>query len=53
MTKRVELSGTQLITYEQGWDADNRLIVVTNTVSGEVSNFAYDAGGQRTSDALP
>ena len=47
MTKRVELSGTQLINYEQGWDADNRLVVVTNTVSGEVSNFTYDADGQR------
>ena len=29
MTRRVELSGTQLITFSQGWDAENRLITVT------------------------
>ena len=47
MTQRVELSGTEWITYTQGWDIDNRLIVVTNTVSGAVTRYHYDADGQR------
>jgi len=47
MTRRVELSGTQRMTYTQGWDAENRLSVVTNTVTGLVTRFYYDGDGQR------
>ncbi|MGB9873252.1 MAG: hypothetical protein ACPLYD_16545, partial [Anaerolineae bacterium] len=36
MVLRVEVSGTQRITYTQAWDAENRLAVVTNTVAGQV-----------------
>ena len=32
MTVRVEISGTQRITYTQAWDIDNRLIAVTSTL---------------------
>ncbi len=46
MVLRVEVSGTQRITYTQGWDAENRLVVVTNTVSGAVTRFAYDGDGK-------
>jgi RHS repeat-associated protein len=53
MTQRVELSGTQWVTYTQGWDIDNRLIAVTNTVSGQVSRFYYDADGQRVKRVDP
>jgi RHS repeat-associated protein len=51
--QRVELSGTQWVTYTQGWDIDNRLIAVTNTVSGQVSRFYYDADGQRVKRVDP
>ena len=47
MTTRVELSGTQRITYTQQWDAENRLVVVTNTVTGLVSRFYYDGDALR------
>jgi YD repeat-containing protein len=47
MTQRVELSGTQWVTYTQVWDADNRLVAVTDTVTGEGVRFAYDADGHR------
>jgi len=56
MTRRVELSGTQRMTYTQAWDAENRLSVVTNMVTGLVTRFYYDgdplrfaarAGGKR------
>ena len=49
MTQRVEVSGTQRITYTQGWDVENRLVAVTKTVttSVQVSNFYYDADGKR------
>ena len=33
MTRRVEVSGTEHITYTLAWNAENRLAVVTNTVS--------------------
>ena len=46
MTVRVELSGTQRITYTQAWDIDDRLIAVTSTL-GYTTTFAYDADGQR------
>ena len=50
------ISGTQRMTYTQAWDAENRLSVVTNTVTGLVTRFYYDgdplrfaarAGGKR------
>ena len=56
MTRRVELSSTQRMTYTQGWDAESHLSVVTNTVTGLVTRFYYDgdplrfaarAGGKR------
>jgi RHS repeat-associated protein len=35
------------ITYTQDWDPENRLAVVTNTVSGVVTRFTYDGDGNR------
>jgi len=55
MLTRVEMTplggaqagGSQRITYTQQWDVENRLTVVTNTVSGEVTQFVYDGDGAR------
>jgi RHS repeat-associated protein len=47
MVLRVEISGTQRITYLQGYNAENRLAVVTNTVTGQVTRFVYDGDGNR------
>ena len=47
MVLRVEVSGTQRITYTQEWDAENRLAVVTDTVTGQVTRFVYDGDGNR------
>ena len=47
MTQRVELSGTQWVTYTQAWDIDNKLIAVTNTVSSAVTRYHYNADGER------
>ncbi len=47
MILRVEVSGAQCITYTQEYDAENRLTVVTNTVTGEVVRFVYDGDGKR------
>ena len=47
MTLRVEVSGTQRITYTQEYNAENRLTVVTNTVTGQVTRFVYDGDGNR------
>ncbi|MCL5998531.1 MAG: hypothetical protein M1546_21120 [Chloroflexi bacterium] len=47
MTQRVELVGSQRFTYTQGWDVENRLIAITNTASGQVTTYAYNASGQR------
>jgi len=35
------------ITYTQGFDPENRLAVVTNTVTGHVTRFVYDGDGNR------
>ncbi|MFP4345332.1 MAG: DUF6443 domain-containing protein, partial [Anaerolineales bacterium] len=51
LIRRVEISGTQPTTYLQAFDAENRLEVVTNTVSGEVVRFAYDGDGARVLEA--
>ncbi|NJM39477.1 MAG: hypothetical protein HC853_01240, partial [Anaerolineae bacterium] len=53
MKLRAELSGTQRITYTQGWNIDNRLSVVTNTVTNQVSRFFYDADGVRVQRVDP
>ena len=45
MVLRVEVSGTQRITYTQAWDAENRLVAVT-TPTGTVQ-FRYDGDGNR------
>ncbi len=48
MTVRVEISGTQRITYTQAWDVDNRLIAATSTFGAiATTTFIYDADGQR------
>ncbi len=47
MLVRVEVSGTERITYTQAWDVENRLHVVTNTVTGDVTRFVYDGDGER------
>ena len=51
MLARVEIEGTERITYTQGWDVENRLSVVTNTVTntvtGEVTHFVYNGDGNR------
>jgi len=50
MVLRVECRGEPScspITYTQGWDVENRLSVVTNTVTGEVTRFTYDGDGKR------
>ena len=47
MTLRSEVSGTTTATYAQAWTIDNRLAVVTNTLTGEVTRFSYDADGNR------
>ncbi|MFN3929152.1 MAG: RHS repeat-associated core domain-containing protein, partial [Thermoflexus sp.] len=35
------------IIYQQGWDAENRLAVVTHTLTGQVVRFVYDGDGNR------
>ena len=44
MLTRVEVSGSQRITYTQAWDYENRLTTVTNTATSPnvVSKFIYD-----------
>jgi YD repeat-containing protein len=53
MLTRVEMSSTQSITYTQAWDVENRLSVVTNTITGQVTQFAYNADGARVLQILP
>jgi YD repeat-containing protein len=55
MTQRVEVSGTQRITYTQGWDVENRLIAVTATTGSAISvtQFVYDGDGSRVLQLLP
>ena len=43
----LNVEGAERITYTQGWDVENRLSVVTNTVTGEVTRFTYDGDGKR------
>ena len=53
MTQRTEMSGTQLVTYQQKWDIDNRLVVVTNTITSQVTQYFYDADGNRVKRISP
>ena len=53
MTLRVEISGTQRMTYTQLWDDDNRLITVSNTANGQVTRYTYDGDGKRVLQTLP
>jgi RHS repeat-associated protein len=53
MTQRVEVTGTQRITFTQQWDAENHLNVVTNTVTGQVTRFYYDGDGNRIKKVDP
>jgi RHS repeat-associated protein len=53
MTRRVEVTATQRITYTQGWDVENRLKTVTNTVTNQVTQFVYDGDGNRVLQLLP
>jgi len=49
MILRVEVSGTQVMTYYQQFNAENRLTVVTatNGITQSVTHFAYDGDGAR------
>ncbi len=40
-------------TYEQSFDVENRLVVVTNTNTLSITQFAYDAGGLRVKTVGP
>ncbi len=51
MLIRVEISGTKRITYTQEWTVENRLAVVTNTISGDVTRFVYDGACSETGTA--
>ena len=53
MTQRVEVSGSQRITYTQEWDVENRLFAVTNTVTGQVTRFYRDADGALVKKSEP
>jgi YD repeat-containing protein len=54
MTSRIEVSGTQRVTYTQGWDEENRLVTVTVALTSPqlpalttyMVTFGYDADGQ-------
>jgi RHS repeat-associated protein len=52
MTQRVGITATTS-TYTQTWDAENRLTVVTNTVTNQVTQFVYDGDGSRVLQVLP
>ncbi|HET7089229.1 MAG TPA: hypothetical protein VFL17_11295 [Anaerolineae bacterium] len=43
MTTRIENG----VTYQQAWDTENRLSVVTNTVTSQVTRFTYEGDGAR------
>ena len=55
MTFRVELSGTQPITYYQEFDIENRLtaVTVTDGITQTVSRFVYDGDGTRAKRVAP
>jgi CSLREA domain-containing protein len=49
MTTRIEAG----VTYSQTFDIENRLTVVTNTTTGEVTRFVYDGDGARVLQLKP
>ena len=49
MTERVDNN----VTYQQQWDVENRLIVVTNTNVMSVTRFVYDGDGARVLQIKP
>ena len=53
MTVRTEVSGTASVSYAQAWTIDNRLAIVTNTTSGDVTRMFYDADGNRVLKIAP
>jgi RHS repeat-associated protein len=55
MLTRIEVTGSQRITYTQGWDSENRLIAVTatNGITTSISQFVYDSDGNRVLQVLP
>jgi RHS repeat-associated protein len=46
MTQRAELTGTQWLTYTQGWGIENRLVEITSSL-GYTTTFFYNADGER------
>jgi len=54
MTLRVEHSPTQTVAYEQEFDLENRLAVVTSTngITQTVTRFGYDGDGARVWQAV-
>ncbi|RMG99682.1 MAG: hypothetical protein D6706_05180, partial [Chloroflexi bacterium] len=40
-------------SFSQTWDAENRLVTVTETGSGQTTTFAYDPDGQRVATITP
>jgi YD repeat-containing protein len=56
MVLRVEISGTQVTTYTQQFDLENRLTAVTVTQatgSPQVTRWAYDGDGERFREDAP
>jgi YD repeat-containing protein len=49
MTARTENG----VTYQQEWDRENRLLVVTNTNTLSVTRFVYDGAGARVAQIKP
>jgi hypothetical protein len=47
MVLRVEVSGTQPIPFIQEYDPENRLAVVTNTVTGQVTRWLIPSNDRR------
>jgi hypothetical protein len=47
LTRTEWISPTLAVTYTQTWDAENRLIVVTNTATLSVTHFYHDGHALR------
>ena len=47
MVLRVVVSDGEVTTYTQGFDAENRLVVITDVVGGIVTRVGYDGEGMR------
>jgi hypothetical protein len=53
MTLRIDISGTQRSTFQQAWDINNMLSVVTNTATRDVTQFFYDGDNNRIKRLAP